>query len=436
MAVTIWQQCTTILEGELSPIQFNTWIKPLHADLDSEQRTVRLLAPNRYIREQVSENFLSRIESLLEDFAVTLTIGTFSDFEGGPASGRRPQESFSPLLELHKEFTFETFVKGSSNELARAAALHVAENMGAATYKCLLLYGGVGLGKTHLMHAVGNAILDRHPGINVAYMYSQRFMEDMVSAIERGAMNEFTEYYRKVDVLLMDDIQFLAKGPKSQEEFFHVFNRLQENGSLIVLTCDRYPKEVEGLEERLQSRFVWGMTAPLDPPELETRVAIVKKKAELERVDLPNEAAFFIAEHIRANVRELEGALQRVVANASFTGREITLEQVKGAIKDLVAIADRQIGIENIKRTVADYYNIRVSDMHSPKRSRSLARPRQVAMALSKELTSHSLPEIGQNFGGRDHTTVLHACRRIDELRESNRTIREDYSNLMRTLTA
>jgi chromosomal replication initiator protein len=300
----------------------------------------------------------------------------------------------------------------------------------------LLLYGGVGLGKTHLMHAVGNAILEKHPKLKVAYMYSQRFMEDMVRAIEHGTMSEFTQYYRTVDVLLMDDIQFLAKGMKSQEEFFHVFNRLQENGSQIVLTCDRYPKEIEGLEERLKSRFMWGMTAPVEPPELETRVAILLKKAEVDGVYLPPDAAFFIGERIRSNVRELEGALRRVIANSTFTGREISVEQVRESLKDLISLQDRQVGIENIQKIVADYYKIRIAELHSKRRTRSIARPRQVAMALAKELTNHSLPEIGDAFGGRDHTTVLHAVRKVEELRESHRDIREDYNNLLRILTA
>jgi chromosomal replication initiator protein len=267
-------------------------------------------------------------------------------------------------------------------------------------------------------------------------MYSQRFMEDMVRAIEHGTMAEFTRYYRSVDVLLMDDIQFLAKGMKSQEEFFHVFNRLQENGSQIVLTCDRYPKEIAGLEERLKSRFVWGMTAPVEAPELETRVAILMKKAEMEKAEVPHNAAFFIAERIRSNVRELEGALKRVIANATFTGRSISIEQVKDSLKDLIALSERQVGIENIQKIVADYYKIKIADLHSKRRNRSIARPRQLAMALAKELTTHSLPEIGDAFGGRDHTTVLHACRKIEELKESSRDIREDYNNLIRTLTA
>ena len=327
-------------------------------------------------------------------------------------------------------------MEGRSNQIARAAALQVSENIGGSSYNPLLLYGGVGLGKTHLMHAVGNSIADRHPNLKVAYMYSQRFMEDMVRAIEHGTMSDFTQYYRSVDVLLMDDIQFLAKGMKTQEEFFHVFNRLQEDGSQIVLTCDRYPKEIEGLEERLESRFVWGMTAPVEPPDLETRVAILLKKAEIDQVHLPSESAFFIAERIRSNVRELEGALKRVIANSKFTGEAISNEQVRESLRDLLAIQDRQIGVDNIQKTVADYYKLRLADLHSKTRTRSIARPRQVAMALAKELTNHSLPEIGNAFGGRDHTTVLHACRKIEELKESNRDIRDDYNNLLRLLTS
>ncbi len=439
MGATIWQKCLDRLEDELTSQQFNTWIRPLQAVDDADG--VRLFAPNRYIRDQVQDNFLNRIRELIAQGGfgrVDLEIGST-----GKVNQREPapntfatRERFYPLLDLNKDFTFDTFVEGRSNQLARAAAFQVSENVGGASYNPLLLYGGVGLGKTHLMHAVGNSIADRHPQLKVAYMYSQRFMEDMVRAIEQGTMSDFTKYYRSVDVLLMDDIQFLAKGMKTQEEFFHVFNRLQEDGSQIVLTCDRYPKEIEGLEERLESRFVWGMTAPVEPPELETRVAILMKKAEIEQVPLPSEVAFFIAERIRSNVRELEGALKRVIANAKFTGREISMEQVRESLRDLIAIQDRQIGIENIQKTVADYYKIRVGDLHSKKRTRSIARPRQLAMALAKELTNHSLPEIGDAFGGRDHTTVLHACRKIEELRESSRDIREDYNNLLRLLTA
>lgn len=476
MGATVWQKCLANLENELSSQQFDTWIRPLQAvagndKFNAEDGFIRLLAPNKYIRDKVNTQFLERIIELVRSNgsdSVRLEIGsngvttgasaalsrvdqdqdqkstgskirpgwqTTKNKNNGKVTSFETRESFYPLLGLNKQFTFDTFVGGRSNELARAAALQVCENIGT-TYNPLLLYGGVGLGKTHLMHAVGNAIVESHPSVKVAYMYSQRFMEDMVKAIEHGTMSEFTQYYRSVDVLLMDDIQFLAKGIKSQEEFFHVFNRLQEEGSQIVLTCDRYPKEIHGLEERLKSRFVWGMTAPVEPPELETRVAILMKKAEIECVNLPHDSAFFIAERIRSNVRELEGALKRVIANATFTGRSISTEQIKESLRDLIAIQDRQVGIENIKKTVADYYKIRIADMHSKKRSRSIARPRQLAMALAKELTNHSLPEIGDSFGGRDHTTVLHACRKIEELKESNRDILEDYNNLLRTLTS
>ena len=444
---SIWQNCLSRLETELTAQQYNTWIKPLQLVGTSDDGVV--YAPNKYILDTVESQFLVRIKAVLLESGmqtVALKIGSqrsenrSEQRPSSPKTGRQnsfsEREAFYPLLELNKSFTFDSFVGGRSNEMARAAAIQVSENVGGSSYNPLLLYGGVGLGKTHLMHAVGNAIADRHPELKVAYMYSQRFMEDMVRAIEHGAMSEFTQYYRSVDVLLMDDIQFLAKGSKSQEEFFHVFNRLQEDGRQIVLTCDRYPKEIQGLEERLESRFVWGMTAAVEPPELETRVAILLKKAEREAVYIPSDAAFFIAERVRSNVRELEGALRRVIANARFAGRPISIDQVKSALRDLIAIQARQVGIDNIQKTVADYYKLRMSDLLSKKRNRSLARPRQVAMALSKELTNHSLPEIGDAFGGRDHTTVLHACRKVEELREMNPEIKDDYRNLRRILTS
>ncbi len=439
MGAKIWQKCLDRLEDELSSQQFNTWIRPLQATGSDDN--VKLLAPNRYIKDQVNSQFLNRIQELLSQNGagtVELEIGSSGrlvDGKSGSSNTFAARERFYPLLDLNKDFTFDTFVEGRSNQIARAAAVQVSENIGGSSYNPLLLYGGVGLGKTHLMHAVGNSIAERHPNLKVAYMYSQRFMEDMVRAIEHGTMSDFTQYYRSVDVLLMDDIQFLAKGMKTQEEFFHVFNRLQEDGSQIVLTSDRYPKEIEGLEERLESRFVWGMTAPVEPPELETRVAILMKKAEIEQVELPSESAFFIAERIRSNVRELEGALKRVIANSNFTGQPISKEQVRESLRDLIAIQDRQIGVDNIQKRVAEYYKIRLGDLHSKTRTRSIARPRQVAMALAKELTNHSLPEIGKAFGGRDHTTVLHACRKIEELKESSLDIRQDYNNLLRLLT-
>jgi chromosomal replication initiator protein len=335
--------------------------------------------------------------------------------------------------ELNEDFVFETFVEGKSNEMAKAAAIQVAANAGKS-YNPLLLYGGVGLGKTHLMQAVGNYIKSRNPEANVVYLHSQRFVQDMVKALQQGTMDEFMQYYRSVDTLLIDDIQFFANKLRSQEEFFHVFNALLESDKQMVLTCDRYPREIDGLEGRLKSRFVYGLTQEVEPPELETRVAILLKKAEAEQIDLEPSVAFFIGERIRSNVRELEGALRRVIANARFTGSRITIEQVKRALRDLLAIQDRQISIDNIQRVAAEYYNIKISDILSKRRSRTIARPRQMAMFLAKELTNHSLPEIGDAFGGRDHTTVLHACKRIAELKEHSSDVSEDYKNLSRLL--
>jgi len=335
---------------------------------------------------------------------------------------------------LFENYTFSSFVEGKSNQLALAAAQQVAENPGNS-YNPLFLYGGVGLGKTHLMHAVGNALKAHNPEAKVVYLHSERFVADMVKALQLNAITDFKRYYRSVDALLIDDIQFFAKKDRSQEEFFHTFNALLEGGQQMILTCDRYPKEIDGLEERLKSRFGWGLTVAVEPPELETRVAILMKKASEVRIDLPPDAAFFIAQRIRSNVRELEGALKRVIASARFVGRPVDIELIKESLKDLLALQDRQVSMDNIQRTAAEYYKIKVADMMSRRRSRSVARPRQMAMALSKELTNHSLPEIGDSFGGRDHTTVLHACRKIKELRETNSDIREDYKNLLRTLT-
>ncbi len=335
---------------------------------------------------------------------------------------------------LNTSSTFATFVEGKSNQLGLAAARQVAENPGGA-YNPLFIYGGVGLGKTHLMQAVGNAMVARNPNAKVVYLHSERFVADMVKALQLNAINDFKRYYRSMDALLIDDIQFFAGKERSQEEFFHTFNSLLEGGRQIILTCDRFPKEINGLEERLKSRFGWGLTVAVEPPELETRVAILMKKAEQVNIDLPHEAAFFIAQRIRANVRDLEGALKRVIASANFTGRAIDVELVREALKDLLALQDKQVGIDNIQRVVCEYYKIKMNDMISKRRSRSVARPRQVAMALAKELTNHSLPEIGEAFGGRDHTTVLHACRKIKELQEETADIREDMKNLLRSLT-
>ncbi|WP_346838266.1 chromosomal replication initiator protein DnaA [Microbulbifer sp. SAOS-129_SWC] len=335
---------------------------------------------------------------------------------------------------LNRNFTFKSFVEGKSNQLGLAAAQQIADNPGGA-YNPLFIYGGVGLGKTHLMHAVGNALLERNPNAKVVYLHSERFVADMVKALQLNAISDFKRYYRSVDALLIDDIQFFAGKERSQEEFFHTFNALLEGGQQIILTCDRYPKEIDGLEERLKSRFGWGLTVAVEPPELETRVAILMKKAEQVGVDLPHDSAFFIAQRIRSNVRELEGALRRVIANAQFTGRAIDDILVREALKDLLALQDRLVSVDNIQRVVAEYYKIKIADLLSKRRSRSVARPRQVAMSLAKELTNHSLPEIGDAFGGRDHTTVLHACRKIRELQESDADIREDVKLLTRSLT-
>jgi chromosomal replication initiator protein len=350
-------------------------------------------------------------------------------------AGSRPQRLAAFVLgsPINAEFTFDNFVEGKSNQLAKAAAIQVAGNSGKA-YNPLFIYGGVGLGKTHLMHAVANKIKERNADARIAYVHSERFVGDMVKALQHNTMNDFKTAYRSLDALLIDDIQFFAKKERSQEEFFHTFNALLESQQQVILTCDRYPKEVDGLEERLKSRFGWGLTVAIEPPELETCVAILMSKAALANVHLPEEVAFFVAKRIRSNVRELEGALRRVIATSDFTGRPITLEFAKDALRDLLAAQEKLVTVENIQKTVAEYYKIRIADLLSKRRSRSIARPRQVAMALAKELTNHSLPEIGDAFGGRDHTTVLHACRRIKELREAERRIGEDYMNLLRTL--
>ena len=444
MDSSLWQKCVAYLENELSPQQFNTWIRPLHAVEDGE--TLRLLAPNRFVLDWVNERFIGHINEVVANFKhgsqVVLQVGTASPVATRPrqesastsADFRRKGDANRNLSNLRPEFNFDTFVEGKSNQLARAASTQVAENPGTA-YNPLFIYGGVGLGKTHLMHAVGNLMLKKNPAAQVVYLHSERFVADMVKALQHNAINEFKRFYRSVDALLIDDIQFFAGKERSQEEFFHTFNALLEGRQQIILTCDRYPKEVEGLEERLKSRFGWGLTVSIEPAELETRVAILMSKAAHMNAELTPEVAFFIAKRIRSNIRELEGALRRVVANSKFTGRAITLDFAKEALKDLLALQDKLVTIENIQKTVAEYYKIRVADLLSERRSRSVARPRQLAMALAKELTNHSLPEIGNAFGGRDHTTVLHACRKIHELREQEGRIREDFVNLLRTLT-
>jgi len=553
----MWNRCVDYLQDELPAQQFNTWIRPLKAE--QAEGGILLLAPNRFIRDWVSDKFMSRILELTKmlsegepptvaiavqersanaapsGFAASSLTSTVSmdvpvqahpsidrrsllvnvadkpnhvmafasppssptdpvvsepliesaSFSGQPASNSviqsaadsilvkgspqgverrgRPREGASPSENLlhssrntatrsrrarstddsgdspnHQNnlipaYRFDNFVEGKSNQLARAAAMQVVENPGGS-YNPLFLYGGVGLGKTHLMHAVGNALQAVKPNAKVVYLHSERFVADMVKALQLNAINDFKRYYRSVDALLIDDIQFFANKERSQEEFFHTFNALLEGGQQMILTCDRYPKEIRGVEERLKSRFGWGLTVSVEPPELETRVAILMAKAEQAKIELPHDAAFFLAQRVRSNVRELEGALKRVIASAHFTKCPVDVPLIKESLKDLLALQDKQVSIDNIQRTTAEYYKIKVADLMSKRRSRSVARPRQVAMALAKELTNHSLPEIGDAFGGRDHTTVLHACRKIKELRETSSDIREDYQNLLRTL--
>jgi len=450
LSESLWNRCLRVLEIELPEQQFNTWVRPLQAsETDGE---LRLFAPNRYVIEWLNQNSLPRINELVTSLGggaitnVTLDVGSKAPLPtaqqtlaaaalslNGDAAKPRKAETIVLGSRVNPEFTFDNFVEGKSNQLAKAAAIQVAGNPGKA-YNPLFIYGGVGLGKTHLMHAVANAIKAHTPGARLAYVHSERFVGDMVRALQHRTINEFKTAYRSLDALLIDDIQFFAGKEGSQEEFFHTFNALLEGQQQIIMTCDRYPKEVDGLEERLKSRFGWGLTVAVEPPELETCVAILMSKAAISNIDLPEEVAFFIAKRIRSNVRELEGALRRVVANAHFTGRPITLEFAKEALKDLLALQEKLVTVENIQKTVAEYYKIRVADLLSKRRSRSIARPRQVAMALAKELTNHSLPEIGDAFGGRDHTTVMHACKRIKDLREVERRIGEDYMNLLRTL--
>ena len=440
---SLWTRCVSHLEHELSEQDLNTWIRPLHAQ-EEEGGTLRLLAPNRFVMDWVRDRFLPRISHLAQELAedkqrrVLLEVGataepTLPSIQPGHAPSApvipTPGSGLNPL------YTFDSFVEGKSNQFAVAAAHQIAENPGKA-YNPLFIYGGVGLGKTHLMHSVGHLILKRNPKARIAYVHSERFVNDMVRALQHNTINEFKRQYRSVDALLIDDIQFFVGKERSQEEFFHTFNALLEGQQQVILTCDRYPKEVEGLEERLKSRFGWGLTVPVEPPELETRVAILMKKAVAEGVELSSEVAFFVAQRVSSNIRELEGALRRVIANARFTGRAITMDYAKECLRDILAVQDRQVTLENIQKTVADFYRVRVNEMLSKKRSRSIARPRQVAMALAKELTNHSLPEIGDAFGGRDHTTVLHACRKIQELKSADGKLSEDYAALLRTLTS
>ncbi|ARU92318.1 chromosomal replication initiator protein DnaA [Tatumella citrea] len=470
MSLTLWQQCLTRLQDELPATEFSMWIRPLQAELNDN--TLALYAPNRFVLDWVRDKYINSINGLLNEFCgvdipqLRFEVGArpaaapaatpaasavamphisqpvpparpaASSNEGRPSWDSAPAPvDVAYRSNVNSRHNFDNFVEGKSNQLARAAARQVADNPGGA-YNPLFLYGGTGLGKTHLLHAVGNGIIARKPNARIVYMHSERFVQDMVKALQNNAIEEFKRYYRSVDALLIDDIQFFANKERSQEEFFHTFNALLEGNQQIILTSDRYPKEINGVEDRLKSRFGWGLTVAIEPPELETRVAILMKKADENKIRLPGEVAFFIAKRLRSNVRELEGALNRVIANANFTGRAITIDFVREALRDLLALQEKLVTIDNIQKTVAEYYKIKVADLLSKRRSRSVARPRQMAMAMAKELTNHSLPEIGDAFGGRDHTTVLHACRKIEQLREESHDIKEDFSNLIRTLSS
>ncbi|MGZ8161235.1 MAG: chromosomal replication initiator protein DnaA [Methylobacter sp.] len=435
---SIWNNCLSKLENEISDSDFSTWIRPLQAIESNGQ--IKLLAPNRFVLDWVKEHHFAKIEESIHEFSdgkldLNLEIGSKKSM---PPATEKPviakeAKKANPHF-LNKAFTFDNFVEGKSNQLAKAASIQVSENIGKA-YNPLLIYGSSGLGKTHLMHAVGNAVLQKKTSATIVYLHSEKFVQDMVRALQQNSINTFKEYYRGVDVLLIDDIQFFAGKERSQEEFFHTFNTLLEKKHQVVLTCDKYPKEIIGLEDRLKSRFGWGLPVSIEPPDMETRAAILMKKAALANVDLPQEVAFFIAKRIPSNVRDLEGALRRVIANAQFTGREITTEFTKEALHDLISLQDKLVNIDNIQKTVAEYFKIRVADLSCKNRRQSITRPRQMAMCLARELTSHSFPEIGDAFGGRDHTTVMNACKRINELKETDNKVAEDYSNLLRTLS-
>ncbi len=438
MEKTVWDQCLNELKTDLSESQFNTWIRPLIYSRDEHSDTITLFAPNKFVVDWVEKNYLTKIKTIAQEAggqttSISILVG---DDQPLIENNAKPSGQTTKVTgaTLNKLYTFENFVGGKSNQIARAAALQIAENPGQS-YNPFFIYGGVGLGKTHLMQSVGNEIITQKKNKRIAYVHSERFVGEMVSAIQHNNLNSFKNDYRSLDVLLIDDIQFLAGKEKSQEEFFHTFNVLIESGSQIIITSDKFPKEIKGLEERLRSRFGWGLTVSIDPPEMETSVAILLVKARLEGFSLPEEVAFFICENIRSNVRELEGALRKIIATSRFTGVDPSIEMARECLKDLLSLQSRTLTTSSIQKVVAEYYNIRVSDLHSKKRSRSITRPRQLAMAVTKELTNYSLPEIGDSFGGRDHTTVIHACKKIAELKEKDITVSEDFKNVIRLLT-
>lgn len=443
---TLWDKCLQKLEDDIAERDFHTWVRPLTASNDD--KNLVLYAPNRFVVDWIKDNLFDAVLSTAQHFAgndINVTIRmteSKQDNKPVPITTAQNKNSAEPLdgsnefgtNVLNASFIFENHIEGKSNQIARAATKQVSENPGMA-YNPLFIYGGVGLGKTHLMHAAGNLIRQNKKNANVAYVHSERFVSDMVKSIGSNSMEKFKRYYRSLDALLIDDIQFFAGKNQSQEEFFHTFNTLIETGAQIILTSDKFPKEINNLQERLISRFESGLTVRIDPPELETRVAILKNKAHKNQVELSDEVAFLVAKKIRSNVRELEGALHRLVASSRFTNRDIDIDLAKDTLQDLTLFQERKISIENIQKTVAEFYSIRVSDLKSKRRNRNIARPRQVAMALSKELTSLSLPDIGDAFGGRDHTTVIHACKKVDELTKTEPRINEDYKTLSKILS-
>lgn len=434
----IWNNCLTKLENEIASSDFSTWIRPLQA-IESDGQ-IKLLAPNKFVLDWVKQHYFAKIEETVHEFSdgkfnLTFEIGSKKTISQPTSTPLKPTEAKKIIPNfLNKAFTFDNFVEGKSNQLGRAASIQVSENLGKA-YNPLLIYGGSGLGKTHLMHAIGNAVYQKNPSATIVYLHSEKFVQDMVRALQQNSINAFKEYYRAIDVLLIDDIQFFAGKERSQEEFFHTFNTLLDKKHQIVLTCDKYPKEIVGLEDRLKSRFGCGLPVSIEPPDMETRAAILMKKAHQANIELPQDVAFFIAKKIPFNVRDLEGALRRVIANAQFTGRDITIDFTREALHDLISLKDKLVNLDNIQKTVAEYFKIRVSDLSSKNRKQTITRPRQMAMCLARELTSHSFPEIGDAFGGRDHTTVMNACKKILELKEADIKIAEDYSNLLRTLS-
>ncbi|MDP2166611.1 MAG: chromosomal replication initiator protein DnaA [Hydrogenophaga sp.] len=459
--MAIWPVCLERLQDELPQNLFNMWIRPLQAE--ERAGALLLLAPNTFFVRHIADKYLARIRELVTDLSkgvvqqVLLEVGNRQDRDAAVAAAAAPQQtrhtqgspstsSASPKPEaaelprpasnLNPLFLFDSFVAGKSNQLAFAACQQVAEKPGITGHNPLFIYGPTGLGKTHLMHSVGNAVLRANPGARILYLTSERFVQDFITALQRGMMSHFKNLYRSLDVLLIDDIQFFAGKGSSQEEFFHTFNALLEGSRQVILTSDKFPREINELDERLKSRFAWGLTLQVEPPELETRTAILMKKAEQNGIPLPQPSAFFIAQHVQANVRELEGALNKVIATARFKGRPIELDMVKESLKDILAVRAKQINIENIQKVVAEYYRIPLRELTGKKRNRSYARPRQVAMSLARELTGHSYPEIGHAFDGRDHSTVIHACDKIDDLKKSDPNMVEDYNNLLRLLQA